>query len=747
MHSCKIKVLNLTQRGVAAHLRSLRCLSRFHQANSNSTISRHSSSSSVRLNYSSRLYNCRPSFSLPGINIRGLSSDSANKEKEPIEAEIIEENIESSTAESAAEKDEPKSIITDNEQSHGEAEQKSFVAETQRLLQIVAESLYSDNEVFLRELISNSCDALEKRRLHSLTQRSDQEFEPLEIHVKTDDIRGQLIIQDTGIGMTRDEIVTNLGTIAHSGSTEFISKMKDSSVNVSRESIIGQFGVGFYSAFMVAKKVEVFSKSNADAADEGSYWCSSGADSYTLQQASNVQPGTKLVLHLKDSCVKFAQESVVKEIISKFASFFDKPVYLNGAKLQSNDPVWMKSQPTEDELNSLYRSVVKGGSEARFTLQYRTDVPLNMRCILFVPGEQFNMFSTLTPKDSGADVSLYSRKVLIQKRVDSKILPEWARFLKGVIDSEDIPLNLSREILQNSDLLLKMKRTLTARIIKFLLDKYKRHPESYSVFYKEYGDFIREGVLGLSNDKLDQEELMKLMLFQSSKLADGEFCNLESYVERMKAGQREIFYLCAPSRELADTSPYMETLSASGKDFEVLYALKPFDDITLSQSFEYKGNRIVSIESAKHGAAADTPEKKDDSASSDSESANEILKSHFRSALGDLIHEVKVSPVDFKSPAVIRNFDMSMSRHMLLTTLADRSEDEKLKFLHAELELNSSHPVVKKVVELKESDPETSKLLARQVLDNALVAAGLSTDSRLMMKRLDTLLARVAEKL
>ncbi|XP_075255556.1 heat shock protein 75 kDa, mitochondrial-like [Convolutriloba macropyga] len=737
MNSCKLNLSRLSRLLASHRQQPLRCMS-CYKLRSTSWNGHQSVVPISRLyenNVSSHKSDC----------VRCFSSESTKTSDEPIEAEIVDEYVNKFEDTSTDETSDLRSIITDQETSHGDIEQKTFVAETQRLLQIVAESLYSDNEVFIRELISNSCDALEKQRLYSLTQRSDQHFDPLEIHVKTDDVRGQLIIQDTGIGMNKDDIVNNLGTIARSGSKEFVERMQEKSLNVSKDAIIGQFGVGFYSAFMVSKKVEVFSKTHEES-EEGSYWSSTGTDSYTLQQASNVQPGTKLVLHLKDDCLKFAQESVVKNVISKFASFFDKPIYLNGVKMESSEPVWMKSQPSEEDLNGLYQTVVKGGSIPRFTLQYRTDVPLNMRCILFVPGEQFNMFSSLTPKDSGADVSLYSRKVLIQKRVDSKILPDWARFLKGVIDSEDIPLNLSREILQNSDLLFKMKRTLTSRIIKFLLDKYKRHPESYSVFYKEYGDFIREGVLSLSGDKIDQEELMKLMLFQSSKMEEGQFSNLESYVERMKPGQREIYYLCAPSRELAESSPYMETLAASGKDYEVLFATRQFDDITLSQSFEYKGNRIMSIESAKHGAA-DVKKDSTTDDSSESDSGMEALKSHFRSALGDLVHEVKVSPVDFKAPAVIRNFDMSMSRHLLMTSLADKSEEEKLRFLHAELELNANHPVVKKVVELKDADPETSKLLARQILDNALVTAGLSTDSRLMMKRLDSLLTKVAEKL
>uniref|UniRef100_A0A182SGG0 Heat shock protein 83 n=1 Tax=Anopheles maculatus TaxID=74869 RepID=A0A182SGG0_9DIPT len=393
------------------------------------------------------------------------------------------------------------SIIRDQEKAVGSSDKHEFQAETRMLLDIVARSLYSDKEVFVRELVSNASDALEKFRflIQTSTDGASGEFaeadRSLEIHIGTNKQDRQLTIQDTGIGMTREELVANLGTIARSGSKHFIEQLKESGRGTQEnvQNIIGQFGVGFYSAFMVADRVDVYTRSSRAGAP-GLKWSSDGSGTFEIQEAENVAIGTKIVIHLKADCREFSDEDRIREVIRRYSNFVGSPIFLNGKQANQIQPIWLMDpkQVTGEQHNEFYRFVGNTFDTPRFTLHYKTDVPLSIRALLYFPEGKPGLFEMSRDADGG--VALYTRKVLIQSKTEN-LLPKWLRFLKGVVDSEDIPLNLSRELLQNSALIRKLRTALTNRTLRFLHDRSQKEPESYDKFYKDYGLFLKEGIV------------------------------------------------------------------------------------------------------------------------------------------------------------------------------------------------------------------------------------------------------------
>jgi TNF receptor-associated protein 1 len=342
-----------------------------------------------------------------------------------------------------------------------------FQAETRMLLDIVAKSLYSEKEVFIRELISNASDAIEKYRLLSLSGEhlslaTDRQHG---IKLATDKAMRSITLEDSGVGMTRDEMVGNLGCIARSGSKAFMEQYKEGGKADPKE-IIGQFGVGFYSAFMVAERIEVYSKSSVTPGP-GHLWASDGSGKYTMQEVEDLQPGTKIVISLKKEDAEYSDETTIRDIIKKYSNFVGTDVTLNGVKVNTLQPVWLM-EPKEVEAglhDDFYRYVSGANDKPRFTLHYRTDAPMDIRALLYIPESRPGMFETSREGDAG--VALYCRKVMIKSKADN-LLPKGLRFVTGVVDSEDIPLNLSRELLQDSSLIRKLRQVLTNRMLRYL---------------------------------------------------------------------------------------------------------------------------------------------------------------------------------------------------------------------------------------------------------------------------------------
>ncbi|XP_077590135.1 heat shock protein 75 kDa, mitochondrial [Stigmatopora nigra] len=630
-------------------------------------------------------------------------------------------------------------IINDSESVDGSFSKHEFQAETKKLLDIVARSLYSEKEVFIRELISNGSDALEKLR-HKLMTGGGQTA-PMEIHLQTDATKGTFTIQDTGVGMNQEELVANLGTIARSGSKAFLDALQNQAEASS--SIIGQFGVGFYSAFMVADRVDVYSQS-AEADTPGYKWSSDGSGVFEVAQASGVQPGTKIVLYLKDDCKEFASEDRVKEVVTKYSNFVSFPVFLNGRRLNTLQALWtMEPKEISDwQHEEFYRYVAQTYDKPRYTLHYRADAPLNIRSLFYVPESKPSMFDV--SREMGSGVALYSRKVLISAKA-TDILPKWLRFLRGVVDSEDIPLNLSRELLQESALIRKLREVLQQKLIRFLLDQSKKEPEKYNKFFEDFGLFMREGIVTCHEQDV-KEDISKLLRYESSALPAGQLTNLADYSARMKAGTRNIYYLCAPNRHLAEHSPYFEAMKK--KDMEVLFCYEQFDELTLLHLREFDKKKLISVETDivvdhykedkfEDGTPADqrlTQEQADD------------LTAWMKNALGSRITNVKLTPRLDTHPAMITVLEMGAARHFLRTQQMARSVEERAQILQPTLEINSGHTLIKKLYQLKDSDNQLATLLLEQIYDNAMIAAGLNDDPRPMISRLNDLLTKALEK-
>ncbi|XP_005990726.1 heat shock protein 75 kDa, mitochondrial [Latimeria chalumnae] len=630
-------------------------------------------------------------------------------------------------------------IISDTENVHGSASSHEFQAETKKLLDIVARSLYSEKEVFIRELISNASDALEKLRHKMMSEGKN--LSEMEIHLRTDAEKGTFTIQDTGVGMNKDELVANLGTIARSGSKTFLEALQNQAEAGSK--IIGQFGVGFYSAFMVADKVDVYTQ--VAEQDSTAYkWSSDGSGMFEIAEATGVRPGTKIVIHLKADCKEFATEDRVKDVVTKYSNFVSFPIYLNGRRLNTLQALWMMDQKdiSDWQHEEFYRFIAQAYDKPRYTLHYKTDAPLNIRSIFYVPEMKPSMFDV--SREMGSSISLYSRKVLIQTKA-TDILPKWLRFLRGVVDSEDIPLNLSRELLQESALIRKLRDVLQQRLIKFFIDQNKKEPEKYAKFFEDYGLFIREGIVTTVEQDV-KEDIGKLLRFESSALPAGQLTSLNEYSSRMKAGTRNIYYLCAPNRHLAEHSPYFEAMKK--KDMEVLFCYEQFDELTLLHLREFDKKKLISVETDIVVDHYKEEKFKDSRPASEllAEKDAEDLMAWMRNALGTRVTNIKVTPRLDTHPAMITVLEMGAARHFLRTQQLAKTSEERAQVLQPTLEINTGHALIKKLYELKDKNSELAQLLLEQIYDNAMIAAGLNDDPRPMVGRLNELLTKALEK-
>nr|CAD7427495.1 unnamed protein product [Timema monikensis] len=815
--------------------------------------------------------------------------------------------------------------------------------------------------------------------------------------------------QDTGVGMTKEELVDNLGTIARSGSKAFLEQLKGQSGSSEASSIIGQFGVGFYSSFMVADRVEVFTKSSSPGA-LGYKWTSDGTGSYEIQEAEGVSPGTKIVLHLKPESREFSDEDTIRGVIKKYSNFVGCPIFLNGQRAnviqvrlvhasvvrgtgklrqiatltgfnnitstslalvaawfkalfesrsgstEGGFPLYLHAlwlmdpkEVTPQMHDEFYRFVGNTFDKPRFTLHYRTDAPLTLRALLYFPegkpvvsningdkvceektaretkkeiggadnskceseGKRINEGKRGRKKEGGlfemnresdAGVALYSRKVLIKSKTDN-ILPKWLRFVKGVVDSEDIPLNLSRELLQNSALIRKLQTVLTNRLLRFLHDKSTKEQEQFDLFYKDYSPFLKEGIV-MSQEQLEknfpcplnlcekqykkcrgegrykletgrtyafmgpltngtsartrsnspsgpvfQEEIAKLLRFESSRCSPGEKVSLPQYIGRLAEGQKDVFYLAAPSRALAEASPYYEALRR--KDVEVLFCSEPYDELVLMQLRQFDSHNLTSVEkemrqdkekddlttlgkyshnvtsvekemrqdkekddlttlgkfrplylpvqsqpdlcregdetrqgerrphNSRHNLTSVEKEMRQDKEKDDLTTLGgesllrpevENLLPWLKKCLGGKVHAVKVTRRLDSHPCVITVEDMGAARHFLRMQSHQLTEENRYALLQPQLEINPSHPIIKKLSKLVTSNPRLAELVSQQevallvshsllmssdrmkprswdwaLLANAMVSAGLVEDPRTLVTSLNELLSMALE--
>jgi len=611
----------------------------------------------------------------------------------------------------------------------------AFQAEVKQVLDIVAHSIYKDKDIFLRELVSNASDALEKLRYTQLTEKNVFEPDrPLEVEISTDEAAGTLTIADSGIGMTREELVENLGTIAHSGTKAFLQKLQEN--GGSNENLIGQFGVGFFSVFMVADEVKFFTRTwRADG--ESLCWTSDGNGSYAIESANESLPrGSKLVIKLKADFKDFSKKDKVKEVLERYSKYIAFPLKIDGEKLNTMQALWLKSKNeiSEQDYKDFYKFQCHAWDEPQDWMHFAADAPLAINTILFFP--------THNPEAMGfgraeTEVSLYCRKVLIDAE-PKNILPDWLRFMKGVVDSADIPLNISRETLQDSTLFQKLNRVLTKRVIKHLDERAKKKPEDFAKFWRDFGNYLREGI---ATDFENRDALAPLFRCESSVLDAGTLTSLPDYVSRMKDSQKEIYYLVGANREAIESGPYLEAFKARG--IEVLFLYDGADDYVMGQLGSFKEKSIVSADSADI-TLDDAPQTGTGEPLPDD--AMKSLCAWFAETLGkEKVAECATGTRLVDSPAVALNPDKFMTATMRrMMKMMSKDAGTPAKPVAVKIELNPRHPLVHKLNDLRDKNPDLAKLVAEQVLDNTLIAAGLLDNPRGMTKRIYEILEKIA---
>lgn len=606
-------------------------------------------------------------------------------------------------------------------------EQHSFQAEIQQLLSIVIHSLYTDREVFVRELISNAADACERLRFLQASGQAATDETALSIALTTDDTAGTLTITDTGVGMTREELVQNLGTIAHSGTKAFLKALAEQQKPDAR--LIGQFGVGFYSAFIAAREVTVFTRSYGEGA-EGWKWSSEGGNGFTLEAAPDLPRGTRIVLALKDDAKDFAKTDHLEHIVKRYSNFVAFPLDLNGKRVNTVQAIWArsKSSVTEEEYKEFYEYLAHDTEAPRYRLHFTADAPIAIQSLLFVPSRSLELPGVVRQE---SEVHLYCRKVLIDAKPKG-LLPEWLRFLRGVVDSEDLPLNVSRERMQDSTLVRKLNKALTGRFLKQLEEEAGKDAAAYDGFYAEYHRFLKEGVM---SDWEHQATLAKLLRYESSTTEAGKKTSLADYVKRMPEGQTEIYYLLARDRGAAEASPYFEVFRE--RKYEVLFVEDPVDEFVMDRLREFEGKTISAAEKAE----LKLDDKTVEGALSDEDAA--ALAGWLKTTLATAVHEVRASKRLVDSPVVVVESDKFLTGTMRRTLKMMGRDAAELPEAAPDLELNPRHPVLIKLQQLRQQDATLAELVAHQLFDQARLAAGRLDDPRSMLARMNTLLSRV----
>ncbi len=607
-------------------------------------------------------------------------------------------------------------------------EKYEFKAEVRELLGLMIHSLYSHKEIFLRELVSNASDAIDKARYESLMDGSIAAAAgPWKIRISADREAGTLTVSDNGIGMTRDEIIKALGTIAHSGTMEFMKSLREGNAT-DRPELIGQFGVGFYSAFMVADRITVVSKKAASADAQAAAWESAADGAFTVTEAEKVSPGTDVVLHVKEDEKKYLDEWEIRSITKKYSDYIEYPVVMDvererenagGIKekvreeetLNAGKALWMKDKASmaENEYHEFYRHIAHDAGDPAKVIHYRAEGTEEFVALLFIPAKApFGMFY----KDFKIGPALYVKRVQIMDHCE-QIIPEYLRFVKGVVDSSDLPLNVSREMLQNNRHVEIIRKNIVKKVLDTLEEMKKSEYDAYLAFYKEFGRVLKEGI---HYDFGRREQIADLLLFHSTKTGPSSFTTFSDYEKGMPAGQEEIYYIPAAAYEEAVKSPYIERLKERG--YEVLVMLDDIDDIIMSGLFEYRGKKLKSALKGDVGLdKAEGPEKE--------KSKEEFghLMGLIKERLGEKVKEVRLSGRLKDSPCCLvaeeGGLDPKMERLM-------KAMGQEVPPSARILEINPAHPLIETMKTLSEREGLTDALgeYVELLYDQALLLEG-----------------------
>ena len=603
-------------------------------------------------------------------------------------------------------------------------ESHEFKAEIQQLLSILVHSLYTDRDIFLRELISNASDALSRLQFEMLTNRDvlDPDAE-LKITIACDKDNRTLTIRDTGIGMTREEIVENLGTIAHSGAAEFLKKLQ---AEKKPTDVIGQFGVGFYSVYMVADEVTVTSRSYR-AELPAVQWRSTGDNTYTLTEAEKADRGTEIVVKLKEDAAEYAEDWKIEQIVKKHSDFIAFPIYVKDRVVNQQTALWRQSprEVTGEQYDNFYKQLTLDFEAPLLPIHFVADVPVDVHAVLFIPAKRERGIFSLR-KDDG--LKLYSRKVLIQEYFKD-LLPQHFRFVQGVVDSEDLPLNVSREAIQTNRAMAKLKSTLTHKLTGELEELGQKDPAKYAQFWKEFGPFIKEGV---ATDAANQTDLAKLLRFKTSRGGD-EWVSLQQYVDRKKAEQDAIYCILGDDVQSAARSPHLDYFRQH--DLEVLYLVEPIDSFVVMTLKDFGGKKLQNVDDA----ALDLPKSEQPIESKVADDAYAQLVVRIKNVLGDKITEVRESKVLTSNACRLVSPDSATDRDMQRVKRLLGQDYEIPKKI---MEINRGHLLIADLAALAQSGGNDSLLDAciQQLYESALLVEGLLPNPADMAPRIQLLM-------
>ncbi|EFA78289.1 heat shock protein Hsp90 family protein [Heterostelium album PN500] len=666
-----------------------------------------------------------------------------------------------------------------------QSEKFKFQAEVNKLMNIIINSLYSKKEIFLRELISNASDALDKIRFLALTNPSllgEGDQANLDIRIMIDKVNKYIHIIDRGVGMTKDELVKNLGTIAQSGTKEFIKKVTESNDPKNSSNLIGQFGVGFYSLFLVADNVIVTSKSNED---DQYIWTSTSENEFSIvkdPKGNTLGRGTKISMHIKDDSLEFLNQDTIKSLVKKYSQFINfpismyvshqedapeeetpidaKPVDETEVKVEEEEttdeqeeeksliddapkpaekkkidvfdweivndhkPLWVRSpkEITEEEYNEFYKTLSKGTENPLAHSHFVTEGDTEFRSIIYIPNTPpANLFD---PEAIIDGLKLFVRRVFITDSMKD-LVPSWLRFLQGIIDSDDLPLNVSREILQQHKILKKIKDTLVKKFIKLVQDLSNNEDKTvYQNFYKKYGNNLKFGVIEETSNTHNKNRLIKLLMFPSSK---DEFTTFENYVSRMKEGQEQIYFISGKSKETLKSSPLIE--QALKRGYEVIYMVDPIDEYLIPQITTYNNKKLTNL--AREGV-------KFEDAVADEEQEKQVAEEYkpltdfLQKQLGKKVEKVVISKILADSPCVLVTnqwgVTANMERIMKAQSFGNAQEDNYMAMMNKKImEINPDHTLIKQLLSrLNEfgADDEVAKVSAQVLFETSSLSSG-----------------------
>ena len=602
-------------------------------------------------------------------------------------------------------------------------ETREFKTEVRQLVDLMIHSLYSNRDIFLRALVANAADAIDKARFESLTH--PEMAKKWEIRITPDKKAKTLTISDNGIGMTQDEVVENIGTIAKSGTRAFLKLLEEQgSKKEELPELIGQFGVGFYSAFMVAGEVVIVTK-KAGSDAPAVRWSSRGEGEYELDSAEKSEPGTEITLHLKEDAQQYLESWKLSGIIHKYSDFIEYPIVMPEVKvnedktetvtdrvLNSQKAIWLRkpSEITEEEYKSFYSHLSNfGGTEYLKAIHLSAEGTSEFKALLFLPKQA--PFNLLMPDLQKRGLQLYVRRVFITDEC-KELIPDYLRFVCGVVDSNDLPLNVSREILQENPQLARIEKAVTAKVLGELKKLLETDREAYAGFFREFGRIFKEG---LHTDFANAEKLKDLVMYESMNTEPGKMITLGEYVEAMPESQKEIYYITGEKRESVASSPALEYFRSKG--YDVLFMTDPIDDWIMQQMFQYRKKNFKSIAKGDfevEGAAETLKAAQEKFAG---------LVEFLKKALGDKVGEVRFSARLTDSPCCLITEGNALSPHLERLFKAMHQEIPESKRI---LELNPKHPLIEAMFELsKQSDkaPEL-EMYAKVLFDQALLTEG-----------------------